>query len=168
MRRAWEQAREVPFPRPDIFPVAATFEGIDLVCPLRAVCAWTLPAALVSLEQLLKVSIYVIQGLYLACCCRSALYCESVPVGVHDGVRIDCMRAATREWDPYLNATARSTLHASRSSSSDIAWRKTRGIMVEMERAVDERKFGYKRFGAPKKSLIPLKRLNADEKQDLM
>ncbi len=78
------------------------------------------------------------------------------------------LHAATREWGAYENATASIKPKVVSETSSDVAWRRTQSIMLEMERAVDERKYGYKRFGAPQASLVPLKRINIDDKQGLM
>ncbi len=74
---------------------------------------------------------------------------------------------ATREWDSYETVRMRKGAQGL-LTSEEIALRKSKAILEEMELEVDRRKYGYKRFGASKKPLFPIQKLSTPEKEALM
>lgn len=69
---------------------------------------------------------------------------------------------------PYDPSVVRPPSRVTPAALRDLAWTRTQTILREMELAVDQEKYGYKRFGAPTKPLVPLKRLSPEEKEEFM
>ena len=81
---------------------------------------------------------------------------------------LPCLVAATRDWGPYEAPQPRASLRLHAEKPGDVAWQRTQAVLQQMELTIDERKYGYRRFGAPKKPGVHLARLSAEDKQSFM
>lgn len=88
--------------------------------------------------------------------------------GAGGSSRNDATFKATREWSVYEEPMYRPPTIEALSSVQEKVWRRTQATLLKMELEVDQRKHGYKRFGAAAKPLAPLRRLLPEEKTALI